>query len=270
MSESIGFIGLGDLGAPIAGNLLERGHALAVWNRTAAKAAPLVALGARLGDGPSGVVTPGGIVVTLLWDDDSVEEVVNSPGFLETLGPGGVHIGMTTNSPEGARRLAHLHAAHGSTYVGATVFGRPEAAVARQLFIQTSGPPAAKDRIAPLLTDMGAQRVFDFGEEVGAASVVKLAGNFLLASATRSLVEALGMVRASGVDPQAALDMYTQSLFNAPIYKSYGQRVVDREPLFTQTAIPHKDLGLFQAASQDAEQPTPVADALLALFASAH
>lgn len=267
--QPVAFLGLGDLGLPIAANLLDSGVPLSVWNRTPEKAKPLTDRGARLAATPADAVTSGGVVGTLLWDDNSVEEVVHSTGFLEKLGPGGIHIGMTTNSPDVAHRLAALHAGHGSIYVEATVFGRPEAAVARQLYIQTAGPAAAKDRVAPLFPSMGAQRVFDFGEEIGAASIVKIVGNFLLVSASRSLVEAFTTLRASGVDPQAALDMYTQSLFNAPIYKGYGQRIVNREPAFTQTAIPRKDLGLFQTLAQNLNEPSPVADTLQQLFRSA-
>ncbi len=164
--EAVGFISLGRLGLPLAENLIESGYVLAVHNRTADKAAGLVQRGARPADRPSDTVPRSGVVVTMLWDHHATEAVVTSPGFLDRLGTGGVHVGMCTGSPEGARRLAALHAAHGSVFVEATVLGRPEAAVSRQLWMPVAGPAAAKARVRPLLTAMGAQGVFDFGEEV--------------------------------------------------------------------------------------------------------
>ena len=155
--EPVSFIGLGKLGLPLAENLLKSGYSLDVHNRTADKAAGLVAQGARLADRPADAVTLGGVVVTMLWDHHATEEVVTSPGFLAQLGVGGVPVGLCTGSPEGARRLAALHAEHGSVFVEATVFGRPEAAAARQLWMPMAGPAEAKERVRPLLAAMGAQ-----------------------------------------------------------------------------------------------------------------
>src|ERR1700733_3330806 len=90
----IGFIGLGSLGAPIAENLLASGHPLTVWNRTASKAEALVGKGATVVQSPREVATRGRTVVTILWDDASLEEVVRSEGFLEGLSHGGVHVSM--------------------------------------------------------------------------------------------------------------------------------------------------------------------------------
>src|ERR1700722_10821458 len=112
-NESIGFIGVGALGAPIASNLLASGKALTVWNRTASKMEPLVQNGARRASKLTDAIARGGVVFTILWDDASLDEVVRSEGFLDKLGPGGVHVSMTTVTPETARRLATLHEAHG-------------------------------------------------------------------------------------------------------------------------------------------------------------
>lgn len=269
MVEAIGFIGLGSLGAPIAVNLLDAGYPLVVYNRTASKADALVARGAARADRPIDAARPGGIVVTLLWDDASVERLVSSVGFLEGLGAGGVHVSMSTLSPDASKRLAALHAQHGSDLVEAPVFGRPEAAVAKLLWIPFAGPAAAKDRVKPLLEAMGAQGVFDFGEEIGAATTVKLVGNFLLISAARSLGEALTMVQKSGFDPKATIDMLTQTLFPAPIYQAYGRMAAQGAAAFSQSAIPLKDVGLFKRAAEQASVPTPISSTLLDLLASA-
>jgi len=160
MSEMIGFIGLGHLGLPMATNLLHAGYALRVYNRTASKAESLVAQGAQLVQRPADVVTTGGIVATIVWDDTALESVVTSEGFLEHLGPGGIHLSMSTVLPETAKKLAAIHAQRGCSYVEATIFGRPEAAFAHQLWIPLAGPELAKERVRPLLQAMGGQGVF--------------------------------------------------------------------------------------------------------------
>src|SRR5271154_5695757 len=134
MSEPLGFIGLGNMGEPIAANLLEAGYTLRVYNRTASKAAPLAAKGATVVQSPEEVAVPGGIVLTMLSDDQAIEGVCLPPGsFVERLGPGGVHVSISTIAPATARRLAEHHAQHGVEYVAAPVFGRPEAAAAKRL-----------------------------------------------------------------------------------------------------------------------------------------
>ena len=262
MTETIGFIGLGALGAPIAGNLLDAGYALRVYNRTAAKAEALVARGAERAEQPADAVRPGGIVASLLWDDASVEEVVAGEGFLEALRPGGVHISMSTISPEGSRRLAAMHVERGCLFVEAPVFGRPEAAFARQLWIACAGAKVAVERVRPILEAMGAAGVFDFGEQVGAATTVKLVGNFMIGAAARSLAEGLTVAEAAGCDPKAVIAMLTTTLFPAPIYQSYGRMIADKTLVMnpSQAAIGRKDGALFRAMAAGVGAATPMAD----------
>lgn len=268
MSETIGFIGLGRLGLPVATNLLNTGYTLRVYNRTASKAEALVAQGARLAARPVDAVTTGGIVATIVWDDAALESIVMSDGFLEQLGSGGIHLSMSTVLPATAKKLAALHAQHGSIYVEAPIFGRPEAAGDRKLWIPFAGPQSAKERVRPLLLAMGGQGIFDFGEEVGAATLVKLVGNFLISSAGYSLKEALAMAAKNGVDPRAVAEMLTSTLFAAPIYQSYSKRIAENEAPFGQSKIPLKDVGLFQKTAQQVESPTPIAHLLSELLRS--
>lgn len=263
MNERIGFIGLGDLGAPVAGNLLDAGYDLHVYNRTQSKADALVARGAVRAARPADAATTGGVVATLLWDGASVEEVVRSDGFLGGLGPEGVHVSMTTISPETSRILADLHTQHGSQFVEAPIFGRPEAASARKLWVPVAGPAAAKARVKPHLEAMGAQGVFDFGETVGSALAVKLAGNFLIMSAVRSLTEAAAMLEGTAADVPAVLDMLTKTLFPAPIYQSYGRMIASGTATMGQSGIPAKDLGLFKATAEAVQSRAPIATMLL-------
>jgi 3-hydroxyisobutyrate dehydrogenase-like beta-hydroxyacid dehydrogenase len=271
MSDVIGFIGLGHLGLPMATNLLNAGYTLRVYNRTASKAEPLLAqsAGAHLVSRPADVVTSGGIVATIVWDDAALESVVMSNGFLEHLRPGGVHIAMSTVSPETSKKLAAIHAQYDCAYIEAPIFGRPEAAAARQLWIPFAGPQSAKERVRPLLQAMGAQGIFDFGEEVGAANMVKIIGNFLISSAGYSMIEALSMAEKNGVDPKAVINMLTSTLFSAPIYQSYGKQIAEGHAPFSQNAILIKDVGLFQKTAQQVESSTPIARLLSNLMSDA-
>ena len=270
MSDVIGFIGLGRLGMPLATNLLQAGYTLRVYNRTASKADSLVAQGAQLAAQPADAITTGGVVASIVWDDAALESIVKSDGFLARLGPGGVHLSMSTVSPAAAKLLEALHAEHGCTYVEAPIFGRPEAAVAHQLWIPFAGAQHAKERVRPLLQAMGAQGIFDFGEKVGAATMVKLVGNFLISSAGYSMREALLVAANNGVDPKAVADMLTSTLFAAPIYQSYGKRIAEGATPFSPSgmAIPMKDVGLLLQTAQQVESPTPIAHLLSELMSS--
>ena len=269
MSETIGFIGLGRLGLPMATNLLDAGYALRVYNRTASKAEPLVARGTYLANRPADVVTSGGVVATIVWDDAALESVVMSDGFLERLGPGGVHIAMSTVSPETSKKLAAIHAQHDCAYVEAPIFGGSEAAVARQLWIPFAGPQQAKERVRPLLLEMGGQGIFDFGEQVGAANIVKLVGNFLIISARQTMDEAHVMAEKNGVDPKAVMDMLSDPsspLLPSPIYQRYGKRFAKRFVSSHGNSVSLKDVGIFKKTAQQVESPTPIANLLLDLL----
>lgn len=263
MRERIGWIGLGRLGSPMAANLIESGYEVVVYNRSREKAAPLVQKGAQVAASPVDVIEKGGIVVSVLWDSDTTESIV-TPEFLERM-KGGIHVGMCTGSPKAARRLAKLHEEHGSTYVEAPVFGRPEAAAARQLAIPYAGPQQAKARIGPVLTAMGGQTLFDTGEVMGIPTVIKQFGNFLIISAGRSLEEGLAVVEREGADPFAAMDFLTQTLFPAPIYRNYGRMLAEKKGSLRSSPIPAKDLALFDQRAKEHDLQNPITRMLLEL-----
>jgi 3-hydroxyisobutyrate dehydrogenase-like beta-hydroxyacid dehydrogenase len=256
--SDIGFLGLGQLGFPIAQNLLRAGYSLKVFNRTGSKADSLVAQGAVRADRPVDAVKAGGIVVSLLWDDASVEGIVHSEDFVNKLGLGGVHISMTTILPETSRKLARLHAEHGAHFVEAPIFGRPEAAIAQKLLICLAGPQAARERVKPLLKAMGAQALYDFGDSAGSATTVKLVGNFMMIASAKAMLEAVTMAETNGVEPKAVVEMLTQSLFDAPIYHIFGKMIVDKTVLFSQSEIVVKDLGLFTKTAERVGSPTSI------------
>lgn len=271
MADVIGFIGLGNMGRAMAGNLLKAGYRLHVYNRTPEKAAPLVAQGATLMSHPSDTAERGGIVLTMLADDHTVESAVfGETGILERLGPGGIHLSMSTVSPATARRLAEHHSRYQTAYVAAPVFGRPEAAAAKKLWISLSGPHAAKDRVKPILGALG-QGVFDFGEEPGAANVVKLAGNFLLASAIEALAEALTLAEKNGVDRMKLASMLSQTLFACPAYQTYGEAIAQEryQPAGFLMSLGLKDITLVLQTAAASAMPMPLASLLHDRFLSA-
>src|SRR5258708_35161126 len=126
MKETIGFIGLGGMGLAMATNLLKAGFGLRIYNRTAEKARPLLEQGATLARSPAEATESGGVVVTMVSDDQAVEEVtLGADGLLSRLGDG-VHLSMSTIAPRTARRLAGLHGGPGAGYIASPVFGKPE------------------------------------------------------------------------------------------------------------------------------------------------
>jgi len=271
MADLIGFIGLGNMGRAMADNLLQSGYRLHVYNRTPEKAASLLVQGAKLMSHPSATVEPGGIVLTMLADDQAVESIVQGKeGILERLGPDGIHISMSTVSPATARRLAKLHDKYRTAYLAAPVFGRPEAAAARKLWICLSGPRAAKDRVRPILSALG-QGIFDFGEEPGAANVVKLTGNFLLASAIEALAEAMTLAEKNGIDRTTLAAMLGRTLFACPAYQVYGDAIAQEryQPAGFTVSLGLKDINLVLQTAAASTMPMPLASLLHDRFLTA-
>jgi len=264
MSTEAGFIGLGSMGLPMATNLIGAGVKLRVHNRTASKAEPLVAKGATLSARAADAAVQGGIVLTMLADDAAVDSVVMGPdGIAARLGAGGIHVSMSTIAPATSHRLASYHAKHGSIYVAAPVFRRPDNAAARQLVVCTAGPAAAKERVRPLLEAMG-RAIFDYGEEPGAANVAKLTGNFLIAAALESMAEAFTMAERNGVDRVKVAEMLGKTLFACPVYQRYGEMVATKRhtPAGFALTLGLKDVELVLKTGGDARVPMPVAAVL--------
>ncbi len=259
------------MGLPMATNLLAAGFHLTVYNRTASKAEPLVAKGAHRAARAGDVAQPGGIVVSMLADDASLKALVTGEDALaERLAPDGIHISMSTVSPATTRELVAYHASRGSVMVAAPVFGRPSAAQARQLRICVSGSADARAKVRPILEAMG-QEVFEFGDNPGAANVVKLAGNFMIAAALEAMGEAVVMMRKSGVDPVAALEMLSKTLFAAPVYQGYGPMIAHGRfsPAGFRLPLGMKDIDLALQTAVAANAPMPTASLLHDRFVSA-
>ncbi|UOF92955.1 NAD(P)-dependent oxidoreductase [Fodinisporobacter ferrooxydans] len=264
MNETIGFIGLGNMGQPMVRNLLKAGFAVKVYNRTPNKAKDAVAAGAQQVNRPSDAATAGGIVITMVANDQALEDVVYGvDGFGEKLGPGGIHLSMSTIAPETSRKLAAYHQQQGCQYIASPVFGRPEAAAAQKLFVLSSGPKEAKERVRPLQEALG-QRVFDIGEEPGNANVIKLGGNFMIMAAMEAMAESFNLAEKNGVDRKLAAEIYASTLFNCTIYQGYGQMIAKKifEPAGFQLALGLKDCNLVLEEANATKTPMPLASLL--------
>ncbi|WP_445682044.1 NAD(P)-dependent oxidoreductase [Radicibacter daui] len=257
----IGVIGLGQMGAAMARNLLAAGHEVIVWNRDAAKAAPLVARGATLAATPAEAAA-GGLVISMLADDRAVEAVtLGQGGLLSADMPGLVHLSMSTISPALSARLAGEHAKAGGHYVGAPVFGRPPAAEAGKLFIVVAGAADAVAKAEPVLSALG-QRQFVVGEEPSAAHLVKLCGNFMLVSTVEALGEAMAAAHKGGVPRAALLEVLNNSIFPGAIYKIYGDMIAAQtfRPAGFTAALGLKDMGLMSDAADGLGAALPLLD----------
>jgi 3-hydroxyisobutyrate dehydrogenase-like beta-hydroxyacid dehydrogenase len=197
----------------------------------------------------------------MLSDDRAVEDVVFSEGgALNALDRNAIHISMSTISVALSDRLAEAHGKAGQGYVAAPVFGRPEAAAAARLFIIAAGADGTIARCQPLFDAMG-QQTFVISAKPSEANLVKLTGNFLIASMLESLGEAFALVRKSGLDPHRYLNILTSTLFSAPVYRTYGSIIAeDRLPADGfKMSLGLKDMRLALAAADARTVPMPVA-----------
>jgi 3-hydroxyisobutyrate dehydrogenase-like beta-hydroxyacid dehydrogenase len=229
----IGFVGLGRMGSVMAANLAAGGHKVTAYVRREKQIGPLLALGLHptmdIAD-----LLDSAVIITMLPDDDAVSEIVagrrddHSDGLARGMRPGAIHLSMSTISTETAIRLAAEHARHGQGYVAAPVFGNPDAAKARELFIIAAGNTLAIDRCQPLLDALG-QQVFRVGTDPSAANLVKLAGNAMSAATLETLGEVLALARKGGLDPRQLLAILTGTMFGSRVHKIYGGKIVDQQ-----------------------------------------
>ena len=260
---NVGFIGLGRMGAGMAANLLKAGHDVTVYNRTPAKAQTLIAQGAKAAASVSEACR-GEAVVTMLANDEAVESVVlGRDGVIASLPAGALHVSSSTISVALAQRLAEEHTKAGQHFVAAPVFGRPEVAATGQLFVLAAGEPAAIEAAAPLLEAIG-QKTFVISNTPKAANLVKLSGNFLIASVIEALGEALSLIAHGNIDQRQYLEILTSTLFDAPVYKTYGGLIVSGrfEPAGFAAPLGQKDIRLLLAAAEELRVPMPLASLL--------
>lgn len=259
MTMTIGFIGTGAMGAPMAASLVTAGFTVRVWNRSVEKAHTI--RGATVAATPLAAAEGADVVITMLADDAALEAVLwGHRGLLNGLAETAIHVSMSTLSVSGVRKLMMVHERIRRRFVAAPVFGRPDAARAKLLWIVAGGPAEVVASLAPVFTAMG-QGVFAFATPEQAA-LAKLAGNFLIGATIESLSEALVLGEKGGIAPEALLELFTATLFGSPVVKNYGARIARTEftPPGFALSLAQKDFRLIRAASAEHGAPMPVAD----------
>jgi 3-hydroxyisobutyrate dehydrogenase-like beta-hydroxyacid dehydrogenase len=267
---NVGFIGLGNMGLPIARHLLKAADAVAVYNRTSSRAELLRSEGALVAASVA-EASRADVVMTMLADDPAEEATVfGAEGMLSALPRGGIHVSLSTISVALSRRLAEAHAARGQQYVAAPVFGRPDAAAAQRLLVVAAGPAPAVERVRPLLEAIG-RKLFVVGETASTANTLKLAGNFLIVSAIETLAEAFALLRKSGLDPAQFMEVVNGNLLQSPIYQNYGTLIAEErfEPAGFRLQLGLKDVRLVQEAAAAEGVPMPLAALLRDQFDAA-
>jgi 3-hydroxyisobutyrate dehydrogenase-like beta-hydroxyacid dehydrogenase len=258
----VGFIGLGSMGGGLARRVLAAGHELVVWNRSPGPVEALVAAGAVRAGHP-GEAFEAEAVLSMLSQDDVIEEAIVASGALDRARPGTAHANLATVSVAFARRMEALHRERGLGYVAAPVLGRPDVAAAGQLNVLCAGDPAAVVKVLPLL-DLFAKHIWPLGDEAHRANVVKIACNFALASMIETLGEAGALADAHGVAPADLYEVMTGTLFAAPAYKTYAGLIAEKKfsPAGFKLPLGLKDVKLALAAGEAENAALPLASLL--------
>jgi 3-hydroxyisobutyrate dehydrogenase-like beta-hydroxyacid dehydrogenase len=262
VQDDVGFVGLGHMGAAMAANLAAAGRSVIAYVRRPDQMVKLAALGLK----PTTDMTSlfrCELVISMLPDDAAVHDVVfgredfGSDGLAAGLKPGAVHLSMSTISTAAAARLASEHARRGQGYVAAPVFGNPDAAKARQLYIVVAGVPVDVERCRAFLDILG-QQTFVVGTDPANANLIKLAGNVLTATALEMLGEVIALIRKRGLDPKPFVDVLTNTMFGGRVHRIYGDKIVAQH-YAAGFAMPLalKDVRLALAEAESAAVPMP-------------
>ena len=264
----LAFLGIGQMGLGMAKRLAQAGLDVCIYNRTIDKCEPLKAIGAKVATTPAEAVAHAGIVLTMLADDAALSAVMN-PDVVDSMPADAIHVSMSTISIALAGKMAKSHAEQGRTYLACPVFGRPDAAAAGQLRLCMSGDPIIKEKVKPFLSPMG--EIWDFGESLAGANVIKLAGNFMIGSTIELLSEAFSLVENNGIAPGEFARFISATLFAAPVVQLYSQLILDAnfdDAGFT-ARLAAKDLGLVRDAARASKTPMPFAAIVEDRFLSA-
>ncbi|MBZ5669873.1 MAG: NAD(P)-dependent oxidoreductase [Acidobacteriia bacterium] len=269
MPESIGFIGLGIMGQPMALNLIKAGHQLAVYNRTAAKAAALQAAGARVVSSPADAARDANVVMMIVSDSAAVEEVVaGKGGILESLRAGALVIDSSTISPTVSRKMACLVAGKGASWLDAPVTGSKHGAEKGELTFMMGGDRAAFDRALPILQVLGKKHIYCGSHGLGLSA--KLAQNTIQATLLEVFCEGFVLATKAGVRPETMLEIIQSSLARAALtdFKAPFIFKGDFTPYFPLKLM-HKDLELAAEAGYAQGVPMPALAAVKEVYMAA-
>src|SRR5262245_48830887 len=261
MSTLVGFVGLGNMGLPMAQNLLKTGYALHVFNRTAARADALLAQGATWAPSPREVAARTGLVLSMVTDDEALNAVtLGDQGIIAGLPPDGVHVDMSTVYHGTSRRLANLYRERGTHFIASPVSGRPDHAAAAQLLIYAGGSAEALERCRPVLETLG-RGVIAVGDDPHLANVLKLVTNLIVFAIDETLSEAFTLADKAGLQREPVLEMI-RVFFPAPIIQVYAKRIATSD-FYSPGANVHiglKDLGLMRRLAEQIAAPLPMAE----------
>jgi len=266
MTATIGFIGLGVMGAPMARNLLGAGHEVVAWNRSPEPLAALVEVGARAAEGPAAVAAEADVLITILKDDPVVREVLGGPdGAIAAAPAGSLVIDMSTVSPALARELAEEARARGVAFLDAPVSGGDVGARDGTLSIMVGGEAADVDRARPVFEILGS-RVTHVGAS-GAGQVAKACNQVLVAVIFAGLSESLVLGSKLGVDPARVLDAVGGGMAGNRIMEVRRDNFLDHDfaPGF-KVDLHHKDLEIALGASAEVDAPLPLTAEVQQMF----
>jgi 2-hydroxy-3-oxopropionate reductase len=255
MSERIGFIGLGIMGRPMAGHLVDAGYAVTVWNRTRSKMQALVERGASAAESPKDVAARSDITITMVADTPDVVDVILGPqGVLHGVRRGSVVVDMSTISPVVTREIAQRLAERGAEMLDAPVSGGEKGAIDGTLSIMVGGKPEVFERVLPVFQAMGKQ-IVHLGA-TGAGQITKACNQLVLALTLLGVAEALTLARKAGVDPAKVRAALLGGFAQSRVLELHGQRMLDRnfEPGF-RTRLYHKDMGIVIETGRSAGMP---------------
>jgi 3-hydroxyisobutyrate dehydrogenase-like beta-hydroxyacid dehydrogenase len=229
-TANLAFLGLGQMGAPIARLLLAQGHDVTLWNRDRGKAAAIKDGKFRIATTSQDAVGNAAIVFTMLTDDAAHEAVLfggpESSGFLDALPSGAVHVTLSTISVALARRITAAHQERGQHHVGAPVFGRPAVAEAGKLWIVASGADEPLARVQPMLESIG-RGITVVSREPWQAHALKLGGNLTITAMIQTLSEAFVYAESQGIPPALFHQAINSALFQSQLYENYGKTILN-------------------------------------------
>jgi len=265
--STVAVLGTGIMGTGMARSLLRAGHEVRAWNRSVDRAKPLAEDGATVAADPSEAVRGADVVLTMLFDADSVLQVVGA--VVDEIGPDAVWLQTSTIGIDGAQRAAAFAAEHGIAALDAPVLGTKAPAEQGTLTVLVSGDPALVDRVRPVLDAIGAKTVVA-GDRFGQASALKLACNSFIAVVTAAIGQALELARAIGVRPRLVLEAFEGAAVNSPYLQLKGKQVLaGKHPTSFAVDGVVKDLGLVLAAAREVGIPEGLLRASLAAFQQA-
>ena len=269
MAESIGFIGLGIMGEPMALNLVKAGYKVTVYNRTAEKAEPLKEVGAKVAPTPAEAARNADYVVSIVSDSAASEEVImGKEGVLQTIKPGAIIIDSATISPVVSRKLACATAGKKASFLDAPVTGSKHGAEKGELTFMIGGERETFDRAMPLLKVLGKKHIYC--GTYGAGLSAKLAQNAIQSTMVEIFCEGFVLAVKSGVRPEVMMEIVQNSMARADLtdFKAPFIFKGDFTPYFPLKWM-HKDVTLAMEAAFARDVPMPVTAAVKEVYAAA-